>query len=104
MKAQSWNGGGDAPQAAPELFPLAGCPVSIRDGAAQNYAVGYYIQASEAGGEPPGRWGCARCRAVRYDRIGGWNVNVAVMELVWEEPLEGELGRRICAALGSPGA
>jgi hypothetical protein len=30
---------------------------------------------------------------------GGWNVTVAVMEFVREEPLEGELRRRIAAAL-----
>jgi hypothetical protein len=32
---------------------------------------------------------------------GGWNVTVAVMELVREEPLEGVLRRRIAAALRS---
>jgi hypothetical protein len=32
---------------------------------------------------------------------GGWNVTVAAMEFVREEPLEGELRRRIAAALRS---
>jgi hypothetical protein len=43
-------------------------------------------------------------RAVEADRIdfaGGWNVTVAVMEFVREGPLEGELRRRIAAALRS---
>ena len=39
--------------------------------------------------------------AARIDFAGGWNVHVAVMELVREEPLEGELRRRIAAALRS---
>jgi hypothetical protein len=39
--------------------------------------------------------------AARFDRIEGWNVTVAVMEFVREEPLEGELRRRIAAALRS---
>jgi hypothetical protein len=33
--------------------------------------------------------------------VSGWNVTVAVMEFVQEEPLEGELRRRIVAALRS---
>ena len=37
--------------------------------------------------------------AARIDFAGGWNVHVAVMEFVREEPLEGELRRRIAAAL-----
>jgi hypothetical protein len=39
--------------------------------------------------------------ATRTDSDGGWNVTVAVMEFVREEPLEGELRRRIAAALRS---
>ena len=39
--------------------------------------------------------------AARIDFAGGWNVHVAVMEFVREEPLEGELRRRIAAALRS---
>jgi hypothetical protein len=44
----------------------------------------------------------AEVRAVGADRIdfaGGWNVTVAVMEFVRDEPLGGELRRRIAAAL-----
>lgn len=37
--------------------------------------------------------------AARLDEAGGWNVTVAVMEFVREEPLEGELRRRIAAAI-----
>src|SRR5467141_3508358 len=48
-------------------------------------------------------------RGVGADRIGwvlgqfqgGWNVTVAVMEFVREDPLESELRRRIAAALRS---
>jgi hypothetical protein len=39
--------------------------------------------------------------AARTDFRGGWNVTVAVMEFVRQEPLEGELRRRIGAALRS---
>jgi hypothetical protein len=39
--------------------------------------------------------------AARIAFAGGWNVTVAVMEFVREEPLEGELRRRIVAALRS---
>ncbi len=39
--------------------------------------------------------------ASRIDFAGGWNVTVAVMEFVREEPLEGVLRRRIAAALRS---
>jgi hypothetical protein len=39
--------------------------------------------------------------ASRFDDAGGWNVTVAVMEFVREEPLEGELRRRVAAALQS---
>ena len=39
--------------------------------------------------------------AVRSGVTGGWQVIVAVMEFVREEPLEGELRRRIAAALGA---
>ena len=39
--------------------------------------------------------------AVRIDFAGGWNVTVAVMEFVREDPLESELRRRIAAALRS---
>jgi len=39
--------------------------------------------------------------ADRIDVAGGWNVTVPVMEFVREEPLEGELRRRIAAALRS---
>jgi hypothetical protein len=35
----------------------------------------------------------------RIDRAGGWNVTVAVMEFIRKDPLEGELRRRIAAAL-----
>lgn len=45
------------------------------------------------------RAGRARCRAGRIDFAGGWNVTVAVMEFVREGPLEGELRRRVAAAL-----
>jgi hypothetical protein len=41
--------------------------------------------------------------AVRIDFAGGWNVTVAVMEFVREDPLESELRRRIVAALRSVG-
>ena len=41
--------------------------------------------------------------AVRIDFAGGWNVTVAVMEFVREDPLESELRRRITAALRSVG-
>jgi hypothetical protein len=37
--------------------------------------------------------------AERIDLAGGWNVTVAVMEFVREDPLEAELRRRIPAAL-----
>jgi hypothetical protein len=37
--------------------------------------------------------------ANRIDFQGGWNVTVSVMEFVREGPLEGELRRRIAAAL-----
>jgi hypothetical protein len=39
--------------------------------------------------------------ATRIDSVGGWNVHVAVMEFVREEPLEGMLRRRIAVALRS---
>jgi len=39
--------------------------------------------------------------ATRVDCQGGWNVAVSVMEFVREEPLEGELRRRIAIALRS---
>jgi hypothetical protein len=39
--------------------------------------------------------------ATRFDEMGGWQVTVAVMEFIREEPLEGELRRRIAAALQS---
>jgi hypothetical protein len=39
--------------------------------------------------------------ADRIDLQGGWNVTVAVMEFIREGPLEGELRRRIAAALRS---
>ena len=39
--------------------------------------------------------------AYRIDFVGGWQVMVEVMEFVREEPLEGELRRRIAAALRS---
>jgi len=39
--------------------------------------------------------------AGRIDFAGGWNVTVAVMEFVREDPLESELRRRIAAALRS---
>lgn len=42
-----------------------------------------------------------RVEAGRIDFAGGWNVTVSVMEFVREEPLEGELRRRIVAALRS---
>ena len=41
--------------------------------------------------------------AVRIDFAGGWNITVAVMEFVREDPLESELRRRIAAALLSAG-
>ena len=41
--------------------------------------------------------------AIRIDFAGGWNVTVAVMEFVREDPLESELRRRIAAALRSAG-
>lgn len=41
--------------------------------------------------------------AGRFDFAGGWNVTVAVMEIVREDPLESELRRRIAAALLSVG-
>ena len=41
--------------------------------------------------------------AGRIDFAGGWNVTVAVMEFVREDPLESELRRRIAAALLSAG-
>ena len=41
--------------------------------------------------------------ADRIDFAGGWNVTVAVMEFVREDPLESELRRRIAAALRSVG-
>lgn len=41
--------------------------------------------------------------AGRIDFAGGWNVTVAVMEFVREDPLESELRRRIAAALRSVG-
>jgi hypothetical protein len=41
--------------------------------------------------------------AARIDFAGGWNVTVAVMEFVREDPLESELRRRIAAALRSVG-
>jgi hypothetical protein len=37
--------------------------------------------------------------AARTDFAGGWNVTVAVIEFVREDPLESELRRRIAAAL-----
>src|SRR5271165_2215851 len=37
--------------------------------------------------------------ADRIDFAGGWNVTVAVMEFVQEDPLESELRRRVAAAL-----
>lgn len=37
--------------------------------------------------------------AGRDDHLGGWQVSVPVMEFVREEPLEGELRRRIAAVL-----
>jgi hypothetical protein len=40
-------------------------------------------------------------KAYRVDVEGGWSVTVEVMELIREEPLEGELRRRIPAALRS---
>ena len=45
--------------------------------------------------DPDARGVCAE----RFDFAGGWNVTVVVMEFVREEPLEGELRRRIAAAL-----
>jgi hypothetical protein len=39
--------------------------------------------------------------ADRIDFAGGWNVTVAVMEFVREDPLESELRRRVAAALPS---
>ena len=39
--------------------------------------------------------------ADRIDFAGGWNVHVAVMESIREEPLEGVLRNRITAALRS---
>jgi hypothetical protein len=39
--------------------------------------------------------------APQIDFAGGWNVTVAVMEFVREDPLESELRRRIAAALRS---
>jgi hypothetical protein len=39
--------------------------------------------------------------ADRIDFAGGWNVHVAVMEFLREEPLEGVLRHRIAAALRS---
>ena len=41
--------------------------------------------------------------AGRIDFADGWNVTVAVMEFVQEDPLESELRRRIAAALRSVG-
>jgi hypothetical protein len=41
--------------------------------------------------------------AGRIDFAGGWNVTVAVMEFVREDPLESEFRRRIAAALRSVG-
>ena len=41
--------------------------------------------------------------AGRIDFADGWNVTVAVMEFVREDPLESELRRRIAAALRSVG-
>ena len=41
--------------------------------------------------------------AGRIDFAGGWNVTVAVMEFVREDPLESELRRRIADALRSVG-
>jgi hypothetical protein len=41
--------------------------------------------------------------ADRIDFAGGWNVTVAVMEFVREDPLKSELRRRIATALRSVG-
>jgi hypothetical protein len=46
-------------------------------------------------------WDARGVEAARFDLTGGWNVTVAVMEFVREEPLEGELRRRIAVALRS---
>jgi hypothetical protein len=46
-------------------------------------------------------WDARGVEAGRFGFTGGWNVTVAVMEFVREEPLEGELRRRIAAALRS---
>jgi hypothetical protein len=46
-------------------------------------------------------WDARGVEAGRVGFTGGWNVTVAVMEFVREEPLEGELRRRIAAALRS---
>jgi hypothetical protein len=39
--------------------------------------------------------------AIRIDDLGGWQVAVAVMEFVREDPLESELRQRIAGALRS---
>jgi hypothetical protein len=46
-------------------------------------------------------WDARGVEAARFDFTGGWNVTVAVMEFVREEPLEGELRRRVATALRS---
>jgi hypothetical protein len=46
-------------------------------------------------------WDARGVEAARFDFTGGWNVTVAVMEFVRQEPLEGELRRRIAAGLRS---
>jgi hypothetical protein len=46
-------------------------------------------------------WDARGVEAARFDFTGGWNVTVAVMEFVREEPLERELRRRSAAALRS---
>lgn len=48
-----------------------------------------------------GDWDVRGVEAGRIDFASGWNVTVAVMEFVREDPLESELRRRIAAALRS---
>ena len=48
-----------------------------------------------------GDWDVCGVEAGRIDFAGGWNVTVAVMEFVREDPLESDLRRRIAAALRS---
>jgi hypothetical protein len=59
--------------------------------------------ADEAWERVTSDWEVRGVEAARRDDAGGWQVTVAVMEFVREDPLEGKLRRRIAAALRSVG-